>query len=115
MWTDVLEGLFSLTKRIFGVDIVEAPAEAPVWHPDVQFFHVNDEVTGEHIASFYLDPYARPADKRGGAWMDVCVGKSSVLNRIPVAYLTCNGSPPIDGKPSLCTFSEGARLCRAST
>ena len=27
-------------------------------------------------------------------------------NDIPVAYLTCNGSPPVDGKPSLMTFRE---------
>jgi len=107
----VLEGLFSLTSRIFGVEIKEAPKDATsVWNADVQFFHVNDAQSGEHIASFYLDPYARPADKRGGAWMDVCVGKSSVLDRIPVAYLTCNGSPPVDGKPSLMTFSEVTTL-----
>ena len=64
----------------------------------------------EHIASFYLDPYARPEDKRGGAWMGVCLGKSRVLDRKPVAYLTCNGSPPVEGKPSLMTFSEVTTL-----
>lgn len=61
---------------------------------------------GEHLASFYLDPYSRPAEKRGGAWMDVCLGKSKVLQRKPVAYLTCNGSPPVGDKPSLMTFRE---------
>eukprot|EP00965_Chrysotila_dentata_P203542 6181791-Pleurochrysis_carterae.AAC.3 len=35
--------------------------------------------------------------------------QSSVLNRKPVAYLTCNGSPPVGGKPSLMTFSEVER------
>ena len=107
---NVLDGLFALNKRLFGIDIVEATTDAPLWHPDVQFFHVFDESSKAHIASFYLDPYARPENKRGGAWMDVCVGKSSVLGRIPVAYLTCNGSPPIDGKPSLMTFSEVTTL-----
>ena len=29
--------------------------------------------SNEHIASFYLDPYSRPAEKRGGAWMDVII------------------------------------------
>ena len=77
-----------------------AKGDAPVWHPDVQFFKVLDGPTGEHLASFYLDPYARPEDKRGGAWMGTCVGSSKVLDRKPVAYLTCNGSPPVDGKPS---------------
>lgn len=103
---NVLSGLFSLANRLFGITIVEATKEAQVWHEDVQFFKVFDEQTGEHIASFYLDPFSRPAEKRGGAWMDVCVGRSKVLGKKPVAYLTCNGSPPVGNKPSLMSFSE---------
>jgi oligopeptidase A len=107
---NVLDGLFGLCGRLFGVDVVEASGEAPKWHPDVQFFKILDAGSKEHIASFYLDPYARPEDKRGGAWMGVCLGKSGVLDRKPVAYLTCNGSPPVEGKPSLMTFSEVTTL-----
>mmetsp|Transcript_83011 Transcript_83011/g.165735 ORF Transcript_83011/g.165735 Transcript_83011/m.165735 type:complete len:734 (-) Transcript_83011:366-2567(-) len=107
---NVLNGLFGLCKRLFGVDIVQADGEAEVWNEDVRFFKVLDETSGDHIASFYLDPYSRPADKRGGAWMGVCVGKSAVLDRKPVAYLTCNGSPPVDGTPSLMTFNEVTTL-----
>lgn len=102
----VLDGLFALAERLFGVTIVSADGEAEVWHEDVRFFKVLDTVTKEPIAAFFLDPYSRPAEKRGGAWMDVCLGRSKVLNRKPVAYLTCNGSPPVDGKPSLMTFRE---------
>lgn len=58
------------------------------------------------MASFYLDAYSRPEDKRGGAWMGVCVGASKALERTPVAYLTCNGSPPVGDTPSLMTFRE---------
>mmetsp|Transcript_965 Transcript_965/g.1205 ORF Transcript_965/g.1205 Transcript_965/m.1205 type:complete len:777 (+) Transcript_965:39-2369(+) len=104
---NVLQGMFQLASRIFGVEIVEAAKEdSEVWHPDVSFWHINDGETGDRIASFYLDPYSRPAEKRGGAWMDVCIGKSKVLDRLPVAYLTCNGSPPIGETPSLMTFRE---------
>ncbi|CAN0402519.1 unnamed protein product, partial [Discosporangium mesarthrocarpum] len=60
----------------------------------------------DHVASFYLDPYSRPENKRGGAWMDVCLGRSKALGRSPVAYLTCNGSPPVGDTPSLMTFRE---------
>ena len=72
------------------------------------FYNVYDKETQKHIASFYLDPYSRPADKRGGAWMDVCIGKSEACERdIPVAYLTCNGSPPVGSKTQfLMTFRE---------
>jgi len=102
----VLDGLFTLCSRLFGVRIESAEGEADVWHPDVKFFKIFDEQTKEHIASFYLDPYSRPATKRGGAWMDSCTGRSKVLNSKPVAYLTCNGSPPVGDAPSLMTFRE---------
>ena len=103
----VLDGMFSLVQRLFGIQVKPADGEAEVWHKDVRFFNVHDQESGEHIASFYLDPYSRPADKRGGAWMDVCIGKSEACGRnIPVAYLTCNGSPPVGDTPSLMTFRE---------
>ena len=107
----VLDGLFTLAERLFGVRFVPADSETSVWHPDVRFFRVHD-AQGTDIAAFYLDPYSRPAEKRGGAWMDECVGRSSLLAvahqavRLPVAYLVCNQTPPVDGKPSLMTFQE---------
>jgi oligopeptidase A len=111
----VLEGLFSLAKRIFGVTITAADGQAPVWHPDVRYFQVADD-KGLAIAHFYLDPYSRPAEKRGGAWMDDCVGRAKLTEngqtttRLPVAYLVCNQTPPVDGKPSLMTFMEVTTL-----
>lgn len=104
---NVLQGLFGLVERIFNIRVKTADGEAEVWHPDVRFFNVYDGDSDKHIASFYLDPYSRPENKRGGAWMDVCVGKSEALKKdIPVAYLTCNGSPPVGETPSLMSFRE---------
>jgi len=103
----VLDGMFGLVDRIFGVEVRDANGKAEVWNPDVKFFEIYDKESGEHMASFFLDPYSRPADKRGGAWMADCRGKSSALGiDVPVAYLTCNGSPPVGEKPSLMTFRE---------
>jgi oligopeptidase A len=107
----VLDGLFGLVQRLFSVTITPADSQAPVWHEDVRYFQIADE-TGNPIAYFYLDPYSRPAEKRGGAWMDICINRGKVTEngvtttRLPVAYLVCNQTPPIDGKPSLMTFSE---------
>ncbi|MBD0343349.1 MAG: M3 family metallopeptidase [Coleofasciculus sp. Co-bin14] len=107
----VLEGLFGLVKRLFGVTVTAADGQAPVWHEDVRYFQIADE-TDTPIAYFYLDPYSRPAEKRGGAWMDDCIGRAKLsengttTTRLPVAYLVCNQTPPIDGKPSLMTFNE---------
>ena len=106
----VLDGLFALARRLFGVRI-EAADGVPVWHEDVQFFRIYDE-HGREIAAFYLDPYSRPAEKRGGAWMDECVGRSRLLApsgqpvRLPVAYLICNQTPPVGDQPSLMSFTE---------
>lgn len=102
----VLDGLFGLATRLFGITIEAADGESQVWHKDVRFFNVKDTTTGEHLASFYLDPYSRAGAKRGGAWMDTCLGKSKVTGRKPVAYLVCNGTPPVGEKPSLMTFRE---------
>ncbi|MEO0949077.1 MAG: M3 family metallopeptidase, partial [Cyanobacteria bacterium J06641_5] len=108
----VLDGLFSLAKRLFGVTIAAADGEAPVWNADVRYFRVSD-AAGEAIAHFYLDPYSRPGEKRGGAWMNDCINRSKETTadggsstRLPVAYLICNQAPPVDGKPSLMTFEE---------
>ena len=107
----VLDGLFSLVKRIFGINITAADGEAPVWHEDVRYFKISDE-TNRPIAYFYLDAYSRPAEKRGGAWMDDCINRAKIVEngqttlRLPVAYLQCNQTPPVDGKPSLMNFSE---------
>ena len=92
----VLDGLFGLAQRLFGITVVAADGAAPVWHGDVRFFHINDE-SGEHIASFYLDPSSRPDDKRSGAWMDECLGRRHIgkTMQLPVAHLVCNGTPPV--------------------
>ncbi len=65
----VLNGLFGLAERLFGVTVEAADGQAEVWHESVRFFNIRDKSSGEHIASFYLDPFSRPAEKNGGAWM----------------------------------------------
>ncbi|HAN46540.1 MAG TPA: peptidase M3 [Cyanobacteria bacterium UBA8156] len=106
---NVLTGLFGLAERLFGVTVQPADGKAPVWHPDVRYFEIFDE-QGAAIAAFYLDPYSRPAEKRGGAWMDFCLGRARDRHtgevRLPVAYLVCNQSPPVGDTPSLMTFAE---------
>ncbi len=104
----VLEGLFALAHRLFGVSVAPADGEASVWHPDVRFFAVLDE-DRKRIAMFYLDPYSRPQDKKGGAWMDDCLSRRKRAAGdvvLPVAHLVCNSTPPVGDKPSLMTFRE---------
>ncbi len=105
----VLNGLFALLTKLFGITIRPADGEAAVWHPDVRFFRVFDAQAGDlPIAAFYLDPYSRPENKRGGAWMDTCLPRRRVAGRLelPVAHLVCNSTPPVGDTPSLMTFRE---------
>jgi len=106
----VLQGLFGLCQRLFDIRIVSTDSgEAPTWHPDVRYFRVLDGASGQPLAAFYLDPYSRPGSKRGGAWMDECLGRSNTRSGepvLPVAYLICNQSPPVGDTPSLMTFEE---------
>jgi oligopeptidase A len=111
----VLDGLFDLARRLFEVQVEAADGEAPVWHDDVRFFRVRGaggDASGELLASFYFDPYSRPGEKNGGAWMDECVSRSALLStagegpRLPVAHVVCNQAPPVDGKSPCMSFRE---------
>lgn len=87
-----------------------------VWNKDVGFYCVKDS-SGSPISYFYFDPYSRPAEKRGGAWMDEVFSRSRVLSRngssvrLPVAHMVCNQTPPVGDKPSLMTFREVSINC----
>jgi oligopeptidase A len=104
----VLEGLFATAKRLFEVDVYPADGKASVWDATVRYFRIVDSA-GRDVASFFLDPYSRPANKRGGAWMDVALSRKRRDDgsvRLPVAYLVCNQTTPVGDKPSLMTFRE---------
>ncbi len=100
----VLAGLFKVIHRLYGLTV--SPAEAPLWHPDARFFNLRD-ANHALVGQFYLDLYARPG-KRGGAWMDDAITRCRKASGLqtPVAYLTCNFSGPVEGKPALFTHDE---------
>ncbi|HEB99024.1 MAG TPA: oligopeptidase A [Thiotrichales bacterium] len=103
--TRVLPGMFAVVERLYGLRIREVEG-IDVWHPDVRFYEIRDEEGGLR-GQFYLDLYARP-NKRGGAWMDECISRRLTKEGIqtPVAFLTCNFTPPVGNDPSLLTHDE---------
>jgi len=117
----VLAGMFSVAEKLYGVRIVERP-DVDVYHDDAKLYDILN-ADGSRRGSFFVDLYARPK-KRGGAWMDECVGRRRLGSKSsqPVAYLVCNfmppsrsssapvaganEGPPSSEKPSLLTHSE---------
>ena len=107
----VLGGLFDLVTKLYGIEIAESTdASVPVWDESVQFFEVRRD--GNVIAAFYVDPYSRPGEKRGGAWMNTVVGRDRLLatgdadSSLPVALFVMNARPPADGRPGLMSLDE---------
>ena len=103
-----ISGMFEVVNRLYGIKF-ETMDNVDTWHKDVRFFNItrNSEV----IARFYLDLYARE-HKLGGAWMDVCRSrwKQDDKLQLPVAYLTCNFTPPVGNKPAFLTHDEVVTL-----
>jgi len=101
----VIEGMFAVVGKLYNIHIQEKSG-IDTWHEDVQFYEIldrNNNLRGQ----FYLDLYAR-ANKRGGAWMDECISRKKRDGKVqtPVAYLTCNFTPPIGNDPALLTHGE---------
>lgn len=102
----VIAGLFKIVNTLYGIDIQETSQAIDLWDSSVRFYQIknnNDQLTGQ----FYLDLYARE-NKRGGAWMDECINRHKIdgKTQIPVAYLTCNLTPPIGDQPAFFTHDE---------
>ncbi len=107
--TRVLHGLFHVVRHLYGLTISEI-SDVDAWDRDVRFFEISD-ANGDVRGRFYVDLYVRP-HKRGGAWMDECVSRKRDTHgtQIPVAYLTCNFSPPVGDKPALLAHDEVVTL-----
>lgn len=117
----VLEGMFSIYAGLYGIRFEQRDTACisegetlpqgavEVWHPEVLFYEVYDEETGEHLGSFYADWYPRDS-KRGGAWMNcLSCGRPPMAGspRVPHLALMCgNMSRPVGDKPALLTHRE---------
>ncbi|RMF11827.1 MAG: M3 family peptidase, partial [Candidatus Dadabacteria bacterium] len=106
----VLEGMFAIVDRVFGVRVEEVPQGSSgfpeVWHPDVRYFRVFDG--DSEVGAFYADFFPRP-DKRGGAWMNAFItgGPREDGGFDPHVGLLCaNITPPAGDQPALLTHRE---------
>ncbi|HCQ37619.1 MAG TPA: oligopeptidase A [Verrucomicrobiales bacterium] len=118
---NVMEGLFGLTSRLFGVTITPRqsvflePGASPsedkieVWHPEVSFYDLHDSESGELLGSFYADWHPRES-KRSGAWMNYLEtglpGNGDKERKPHLGLITGNLTKPIGDQPALLTHSE---------
>ncbi len=102
----VLEGLFEVARRLFGITVREAPG-IPAWHPQVGTYEMLDEESGRVLGTFYTDWFPRES-KRAGAWMNglVVAGLRGGAWTPAVALIAGNMSPPEGGRPALLTHRE---------
>lgn len=106
----VVAGLFEVAQRLYNVSF-RPRFGVDVWHKDVRCYDIYDRFSSK-IGTFYIDLFARDG-KQGGAWMDECMSRryrSDGSLQLPVAYLVCNFTPPVNGKESLLTHDEVVTL-----
>ena len=120
----VLQGMFELATKIFGLFIEERSTKykqqifdhgsdndkepQPVWHEDVRFYDLTDSKSGQNLGSFYADWHPR-SSKRAGAWMNYLKTGEPTENgqREPHLGLICgNLTAPTPTKPALLTHYE---------
>ena len=57
----VLDGLFQLTRTLFGVHIFQDKNSSTYWNNDVKLYHLyDDDDQNQYLGSFFLDPFSRP-------------------------------------------------------
>ncbi|KAK0056165.1 oligopeptidase A [Biomphalaria pfeifferi] len=105
----VLLGLFDLCTKLFHITFEEVTPNVELWHSDVRFFNILDE-NGQHISSFYFDPFSRPG-KSSSVYMDVGREKSDLLKLWPYSYLSLKiPRPPTSSDPVLLRFEDVQNL-----
>jgi len=118
----VLEGMFELVSKVFGLRIEERPTQfgekilreetgvlpRSIWHEEVRFYDLFDNQNDRLLGSFYADWHPR-SSKRAGAWMNFLkTGEPDENNdREPHLGLICgNLTAATESKPALLTHYE---------
>lgn len=105
----VLEGLFIIVKRLFGVNFEEV-LDFEKWHENTKCYQVVDESSAIR-GYIYIDLFARKS-KRGGAWMASLQSRRKLHDSIqlPIASLNCNFTPPDSNNVSTLLHDEVTTL-----
>ena len=106
-YDNVREGIFYVAGRLYGVTFTRVE-NIPLPHPDAEAFECKD-ADGTSRGILYIDMFARPGVKDGGAWCTSYRERETAADGSVVTAVTSivgNFTPPADGKPSLLTVDE---------
>jgi oligopeptidase A len=104
----VIDGLFRIAERLFGLRIRGNSDVAEVWHEEVKVYDVFDDDGERKLGTFYADWHPRES-KRSGAWMNYLItgGPQPDGTRLPHLGLICgNLTAPVGNKPALLNHRE---------
>jgi peptidyl-dipeptidase Dcp len=106
MIDNVRDGIFYVSEKLFGITFNQIQ-NVPLPHPEATAFECKDE-DGTHLGILFMDMFARPGAKRGGAW---CGGFRSQVykdgNRVaPLVTIVGNFTRPVGDKPALLSTDE---------
>ncbi len=102
----VMKGIFYVAGRLYGMQF-EKLENVPMPHQECKAFKVTNKDGGEQGVIFF-DLFARPGQKRGGAWCGTYRGESYTTGeRVgPIVTIVANFSRPVGDNPSLLTTDE---------
>ncbi|MFA5712955.1 MAG: M3 family metallopeptidase [Bacteroidales bacterium] len=103
---NVRDGIFLLSNKLYGISFTQLE-DVPLPHPDATAFECRDE-DGSTLGLLFMDMFARPGEKRGGAWCTRYRTQSYEGEQrvIPLVAIVGNFTPPVDGKPALLSTDE---------
>ena len=106
---NLIEGMFDMAGRLYGLRFQENTGQVPVWHRDIRTWRVTD-AQGQDVGVFYGDMFARTG-KRSGAWATAYRGRSALLgDRLVLASNNNNFVRPADGQPVLISLDDATTL-----
>jgi peptidyl-dipeptidase Dcp len=103
---NVRDGIFYVANQLYGISFTQLE-NVPLPHSEATAFECKD-ADGSHLGILFMDMFARPGAKRGGAW---CSGFRSQVYRngervAPLVTIVGNFTRPQGDKPALLSTDE---------
>jgi len=106
----VIEGVFTVSNKLFGLSFKEIETDFPKPHPDAEVFEVFD-TDGSFLGILYMDYYTR-STKSQGAWCGRyrTQYKTDDKNVRPVVIIVTNFANPVNDGPVLLSVDQTETL-----